>query len=135
VCELRFETGTFRIQSRNIHYAIQIGYLPVGFLATQLCQSVTISFVVIVSFYPHARRSIGCPYFCFCKPHSVGKLAFAVRVSSLTSPHSVVPLLPRIRTSVNTRRQSSDWWCVRILAGEDSRGVNTGASRPRAQMR
>jgi len=25
-CESIFETGTFRIQSKNIHYAIQIGY-------------------------------------------------------------------------------------------------------------
>jgi len=128
VCESRFETSTFRIQSENIHFAIQIGYLPVGVLAVQLCQSVTISFVFIVSIYPHARFDIGCPYFCFSKPQSVGKLAFAVTVSSLTSPHSVDPLLSRIRTSVNTRRQSGDWWCVRILAGEDSRGVNTGAS-------
>ena len=92
-------------------------------------------FRIIVSIYPHARFGIGCPYFCYCKPQSVGKLAFAVTVSSLTSLHSVVPLLSRIRTSVNTRRQSGVWWCVRILAGEDSRGVNTGASWPRAQMR
>ena len=78
---------------RNIHYAIQIDYLPVGVLAVQFCQSVTIYFVFIFSIFPHARFGIGCPYFCFSKPQSAGKLAIAVTVSSLTSPHSTVPLL------------------------------------------
>ena len=135
LCDPRIESWTFRIEDIITQYAIHVGCLPVGVLSVQLCQSVTTSVVVIISIYPHARYGIGCLYFCFSKLQNVGKLAFAVIVTSLTSPHSVVPLLSRIRTSVNTRQQCGDWWCVRILAGDDGLGVNTGANWPRVRMR